>query len=380
MSENPSIQSRKDSRELTSEIEQVGNHSLVSGLLNTVSGLLAVLNEGRQVLVVNPAFLDFLGLDSPDEVLGLRVGEAVGCRIAAEAPDGCGTGEACLNCGASIALLAAQVEDQSVDALCTLARKNARDSEEDLLLRVRVSPITIEQYRYYFILLIDITNEERTLAQQRAFLHDLKNQVASLSGMLELMEMNDTGVSPAMGREVVDDLVREIDLQRAVVDQRGDHPMPSLSPLPVHSVVDQVLQRARSRMHGQILRREPPSVDPGLKVLSEKVMLTRVLLNMLINAIEATSPEEEIRVMVETVDDHCVRLSIQNPGVIPPDVQPRIFQRFFSTKAKEGRGLGTWTMRFLAENFLEGRVRFTSSNEEGTTFSLEIPKVGDRTN
>ena len=109
-------------------------------------------------------------------------------------------------------------------------------------------------------------------------------------------------------------------------------------------------------------------------------MLTRVLLNMLINAIEATSPEEEIRVMVETVDVHCVRLSIQNPRVIPPDVQPRIFQRFFSTKAKEGRGLGTWTMRFLAENFLEGRVRFTSSNEEGTTFWLEIPRVGGRTN
>jgi signal transduction histidine kinase len=53
-------------------------------------------------------------------------------------------------------------------------------------------------------------------------------------------------------------------------------------------------------------------------------------------------------------------------------VQLQIFHRYFSTRG-EGRGLGTWGMKLLAEEYLGGRVSFSTSPESGTTFSLTLP-------
>ena len=52
---------------------------------------------------------------------------------------------------------------------------------------------------------------------------------------------------------------------------------------------------------------------------------------------------------------------------------PRIFQRSFSAKADPGHGLGTYSMRLFAEQYLGGKVTFTTSKDEGTTFSLVLP-------
>jgi len=58
---------------------------------------------------------------------------------------------------------------------------------------------------------------------------------------------------------------------------------------------------------------------------------------------------------------------------LDPRVALRVFQRSFSTKAGQGRGLGTFSMKLFGENYLGGRVSFTSLQEAGTTFSLERP-------
>ena len=49
--------------------------------------------------------------------------------------------------------------------------------------------------------------------------------------------------------------------------------------------------------------------------------------------------------------------------------------RSFSTKAKKGRGIGTYSVKLLIENYLRGRVSFISNEEEQTKFIVEIPKV-----
>jgi len=63
---------------------------------------------------------------------------------------------------------------------------------------------------------------------------------------------------------------------------------------------------------------------------------------------------------------------VHNPTYIEPVVQKQIFRRYFSTKGKD-RGLGTWGMRVLAEQYLGGSVTFTSTQEQGTTFTLTLP-------
>ena len=57
---------------------------------------------------------------------------------------------------------------------------------------------------------------------------------------------------------------------------------------------------------------------------------------------------------------------------MPKRVQLQIFQRSFSTKGN-GRGLGTYSMKLFTEKYLQGRVSFESTEEEGTTFMAMMP-------
>ena len=66
-------------------------------------------------------------------------------------------------------------------------------------------------------------------------------------------------------------------------------------------------------------------------------------------------------------------ISVHNDGVIPREVQLQIFQRSFSTKGGEGRGVGTYSVRLFTENYLRGRVGFHSIEGSGTTFGLTLP-------
>jgi sensor histidine kinase regulating citrate/malate metabolism len=52
----------------------------------------------------------------------------------------------------------------------------------------------------------------------------------------------------------------------------------------------------------------------------------------------------------------------------------QLFQRSFSTKGN-GRGIGTYSIKLLTENYLKGKVSFFSNEEEGTVFSIELNKL-----
>jgi signal transduction histidine kinase len=69
-----------------------------------------------------------------------------------------------------------------------------------------------------------------------------------------------------------------------------------------------------------------------------------------------------------------IAIHVHNDGVIPRDVQLQIFQRSFSTRPGEGRGIGTYSVRLLVERYLGGRVGFISEPEIGTRFTVTLPR------
>ncbi len=93
---------------------------------------------------------------------------------------------------------------------------------------------------------------------------------------------------------------------------------------------------------------------------------------MLKNALEASPARSTVTVGFGKGTDDRVWFKVHNPTYIEHIVQKQIFRRYFSTKGKD-RGLGTWGMRLLAEEYLGGSVSFTSTPEEGTTFTLTLP-------
>ena len=92
---------------------------------------------------------------------------------------------------------------------------------------------------------------------------------------------------------------------------------------------------------------------------------------MIKNALEAIADDERSGLNC-TLNREYVIIRVQNPGCMPDPVRKQIFQRSFSTKGK-GRGLGTYSMKLLGEKYLNGKVSFSTSEEKGTIFSLELP-------
>ncbi len=100
-------------------------------------------------------------------------------------------------------------------------------------------------------------------------------------------------------------------------------------------------------------------------------ILSRILTNMLKNAIEASDDQQIVTVKCTKEDDRAV-FSVHNFGCIPRNIQLQIFERSFSTKGM-GRGLGTYSIKLFTEQYLKGDTWFESTEENGTTFYVSLP-------
>jgi len=114
------------------------------------------------------------------------------------------------------------------------------------------------------------------------------------------------------------------------------------------------------------------------EISGEKVRIEQVLLNLLLNAMDALKEVEadrrNIRMAVALTDDGMVDISVTDSGPgIPPDLMERIFDNFFTTKS-EGMGLGLALSRSIAEAH-GGKLIARSAPGEGACFHLIIPPV-----
>ncbi|MBN1601143.1 MAG: HAMP domain-containing histidine kinase [Chitinispirillaceae bacterium] len=108
------------------------------------------------------------------------------------------------------------------------------------------------------------------------------------------------------------------------------------------------------------------------EIKSDYSLLFRVLMNLLINALEASSPGEEVICVAEKMGEEML-FTVNNCAFINPEIQRRIFQQYFSTKTGNGRGFGTFGTKLICEKFLHGTVSFSTSETEGTHFRVNIP-------
>ena len=111
----------------------------------------------------------------------------------------------------------------------------------------------------------------------------------------------------------------------------------------------------------------------GLQLLSDEALLTRILGNLVKNALEAASTSETITLRAEAKENE-IWFSVHNPNSMPQNVQLQVFQRSFSTKGA-GRGIGTYSVKLFTERYLEGRAWFQTDDNTGTTFYIALPEV-----
>ncbi len=111
-------------------------------------------------------------------------------------------------------------------------------------------------------------------------------------------------------------------------------------------------------------------IPPGISVRVNEAELQHVLLNLLLNAIEASGTAGEVRLQAE--GGHPVRIRVIDNGCgIAPEDQRRIFEPFFSLR-KGGTGLGLYLSLYFLRHW-GGEITVKSTLQVGSTFEVTLP-------
>ena len=156
--------------------------NLAGKLLEAVPDLAMVLSETRQIIAVNHLLLKQLGINRPEQLMGMRPGELVKCIHSEEMPGGCGTSKACSSCEAVQAILDCIRTKSIVQRDCRISTIMGQDGGA-LDLRVKASPIPLGDQYVYIVDLRNIKEEKRKDILERIFFHD----ILSLTGVFALL-------------------------------------------------------------------------------------------------------------------------------------------------------------------------------------------------
>ncbi|HET7340269.1 MAG TPA: ATP-binding protein [Methylomirabilota bacterium] len=122
-------------------------------------------------------------------------------------------------------------------------------------------------------------------------------------------------------------------------------------------------------------------LDPVPPVRANADQMRQVVLNLLQNAHQAmagNAGEHALTVSTRVTEDRVlVQVLDTGPGM-PPDVLPRVFDAFFTTKKNEqGTGLGLWVSYDIVEQH-GGRLTANNRPEGGAIFTMELPRTVNR--
>lgn len=147
-----------------------------------------------------------------------------------------------------------------------------------------------------------------------------------------------------------------------------------LSNLSLHRLTADALSFLEGQpvLRGKRVENQVPEDLP--RILVDSNQLSQVLMNLLLNAAEATPDGGRITISANKLtfaDSVEIRISDTGCG-IPPDVLPHVFEPFFTTKRDKGTGLGlSISHTYVRRN--KGEIRIDSVVKHGTTVTITLP-------
>ncbi|HEV2687665.1 MAG TPA: ATP-binding protein, partial [Bryobacteraceae bacterium] len=207
----------------------------------------------------------------------------------------------------------------------------------------------------------------------RGVAHEVKNPINAIVLHLQLLQNKLRQDDPDTRRHM-DIISNEIHRLDRVVQILVDFTRPRdlhLEEMDMRKILEEVAvlaapEAARQGIHVvQDLQPEPlmVRVDPDL--------IKQAILNLVLNGVQAMTQEGTLTIVARREDEN-VLLEVRDQGAgIPPDVQEKIFELYFTTK-KGGSGIGlAQTYQIMQWHY--GSVEFDSIVGAGTTFRLRLP-------
>jgi PAS domain S-box-containing protein len=214
--------------------------------------------------------------------------------------------------------------------------------------------------------------------------HELNQPLAAILGNAEVAERMlrrenvDLTELRAICRDIVSEDHRATEVIRRMRSLVGKEP-PALAPLDIGSVIFEVVRLTHS---DAVLRQSRVAVDvaPDLPpVLGDRIELQQVVLNLLVNALDAMNdcptPERVVSVRAARDGRDTVQVAVRDrgTGVSTGDLE-RIFEPFHTTK-RHGLGIGLSISRTIIAAH-GGRLWAENNPDRGATFSFTVP-VGE---
>ena len=202
--------------------------------------------------------------------------------------------------------------------------------------------------------------------------HEIRNPLAGIAGVIEIISRDLPASSPA--RMVVKDVRQEIARINHIVTDllhtARPHP-PKVGKSDLNTTVEHAVMLGRQQALAKSIEISLHKDLSLPEVEHDSDQIHQVLLNLLLNALQAIDLNGKIAVTVERRGKTAVIEVADNGRGIPPEHLRNIFRPFFTTKG-EGTGLGLSLARRIVEDH-QGRIDVTSTVGKGTSFAVVLP-------
>lgn len=202
--------------------------------------------------------------------------------------------------------------------------------------------------------------------------HEVRNPLTAIRGYVQILRQQ---TRDPIHQEYLSVVLKEIDSINKVIQQLLEFSRPRHSQwqqVSLNALVEETLvlvQTAGVQARVDFISELDNELSP---INADRELLKQVLLNILINAVQAISARGKIRIRTWQYSDSQQAISIEDNGSgIDLSLQKKIFDPFFTTKAS-GTGLGLALSQRII-NAHQGDIRVASLPGYGATFTLILP-------
>jgi signal transduction histidine kinase len=204
--------------------------------------------------------------------------------------------------------------------------------------------------------------------------HEIRNPLAGIAGVVEVLgkELPAQSASRAVLPEVQEEIRHIQTILNDLLAYARPRP-PDIHPADSNVTIEQAVFLARQQVRTKPIEIlfTPQKNIPN--VLHDPVQIQQVILNLLLNGIQAIANQGKIEVTLRREGDYAV-VRIRDTGKgIARDSLPKIFKPFFTTR-KEGTGLGLPLAKGIVESH-RGKIEVTSEPGQGAQFDVWLPIV-----
>ncbi|WP_310555363.1 HAMP domain-containing sensor histidine kinase [Flavobacterium sp.] len=214
----------------------------------------------------------------------------------------------------------------------------------------------------------------REMAKQVA--HEIKNPLTPMRLTVQSFQRKFDVNDPLVNQKLDDyskTLIQQIDTMSAVASAFSNFASMPAQQNETLNVVD-IVELTLDIFNEEFIQFESDSEEIITKI--DKTQLIRIVNNLVKNAIQAISEEQENKQIIVTVkkesNNAIIKVKDNGKGILKEDFE-RIFEPKFTTKSS-GMGLGLAIIKNIIENY-NGTITFESQLGKGTTFKVTLPII-----